>query len=128
MRGETRLTVGSRPFLELVFNGLWPRGLRHGAKGVKQVFLFFESVWPCVDPWNSVRLRTASTHWNVPEKHGPHGELFFFLLKKEPMVLSELVEFVPCIPAEAVKACALIGLHMMAEESALRSNSGSSPD
>ena len=40
-----------------------------------------------LDPWDSVRLRTASTHRNVPGKYGPHGELFFFLLKKEPMVL-----------------------------------------
>ena len=44
------------------------------------------------------------------------------------MVLSELVEFGPCISAETVKACALIGLHMMAEENALRSDSDSSPD
>ena len=52
----------------------------------------------------------------------------FFLLKKEPMVLSELIESGPCIPVEALKACALIGLHIMAEENALRSDSGSSPD
>ena len=38
---------------------------------------FWEGVWPCLDPWDSVRLRTASTCWNVPGKHGPHGELFF---------------------------------------------------
>ena len=47
----------------------------------------WEGVWPYLDPWDSVRLRTASTQWNVPRKYGPHGELFFFLLKKEPMVL-----------------------------------------
>ena len=50
-------------------------------------------------------------------------ESSFFFLKKEPMVLSELVEFGSCISAETVKACALIGLHMMAEENALRSDS-----
>ena len=81
-----------------------------------------------VEPWDSVRLRTASTHWNAPRKYGPHGELFFFLLKKEPMVLSELTEFGPCFSAETVKACTLIGLHMMAEENSLRSDSDSSPD
>ena len=27
---------------------------------------------------DSVRLCTASTHWNVPKKYGPDGELFFF--------------------------------------------------
>ena len=58
--------------------------------------------------------------------YGPHGELFFFLLKKEPVVLSELVDFGPCISAETMmKACALIGPHMMA---ALRSDCDSSPD
>ena len=61
------------------------------------------------------------------KKYGPHGELFIFL-KKEPLVLSELIEFGPCISAETVKACALIGPHMMAEENALRSDSDSSPD
>ena len=44
------------------------------------------------------------------------------------MVLSELIEFGACISAETVKACALIGLHTTAEENALRSDSGSSPD
>ena len=78
-----------------------------------------ESVWPYLDPWDSVRLRTASTRWNAPGKYGPHGELFFFLLKKQPTVISELVEFGPCVSAETAKACALIGLHMMAEENAL---------
>ena len=53
--------------------------------------------------------------------YGPHGELFFFLVKKEPMVLSELVEFgrsavQPLVSAETLKACALIGLHLLAAE------------
>ena len=41
VRGESvsRLTVGSRLVVELVFNGLWPRGLRHGAKDVGQAFV-----------------------------------------------------------------------------------------
>ena len=81
----------------------------------------WERVWPCLDPWDSARLRTASTHWNIPKKYGPHGELFFFLLKKEPVVLSELVEFGPCVSAETGKARALIGLHMMAEQNATMS-------
>ena len=79
----------------------------------------WDGVWPCLDPWDSVRLRTAPTHWNVPGKYGPHGDLFFFLLKKEPMVLSELVEFGRCVSA---------GLHMMSEENALRSDSDFAPD
>ena len=55
----------------------------------------WERVWPYFDPWDSVRVRTASTHWNVPKKYGPHGEIFHFLPKKQPMVPSELVEFGP---------------------------------
>ena len=77
--------------MELVFNGLWPRGLRHGWRDVEKPLC--ERVWPYLDPWDSVRLRTASTRWNVPRKYRPHGELSFFLLKKEPMVLSEFIEF-----------------------------------
>ena len=36
VRGESvsRLTIGSRPFVEVAVSGLWPRGLRHGAKDV----------------------------------------------------------------------------------------------
>ena len=34
----------------------------------------WESVWPYLDLWDSVRLRTTSTHWNVPRKYGRHGE------------------------------------------------------
>ena len=30
-----------------------------------------------------MRLRTASTHWNVPGKYGPHGELLFLLIEKK---------------------------------------------
>ena len=37
----------------------------------------WEGVWPYLDPWDSVCLRTASVEWNVPGKYGPHGELFF---------------------------------------------------
>ena len=85
----SRLSVGSRPVVELVLNGLWPRGRGHGAKGVGQAFV--EKCLPYLDPCDGVRLRTASTHWNVPGKYGPHGELFFFLLKQEPTVISGLV-------------------------------------
>ena len=38
----------------------------------------WEGVWPHVDRWDSVRLRTVSMHRNVPGKYEPHGELFFF--------------------------------------------------
>ena len=44
----------------------------------------WEGVWPYLDPMDTVCLRTASMEWNVPGKCGPHGELFFFLIQKEP--------------------------------------------
>ena len=88
----------------------------------------WKGVWLFMDARDSVRLRTASTHWNAPGKYGPHGELFFFLLKKEPMVVNEMVHIEPSISAETIKACALIGLHMMAEEVAMRLDNDFSPD
>ena len=57
--------------------------------------LWEEVLWPFLDAWDSVRLRKASTQWNVPGRYGPSGELLFLFLKKEPMVLRELVRFGP---------------------------------
>ena len=60
--------------------------------------LWEEVLWLFLDAWDSVRLRTTSTQWNVPRRYGPYGELFcFFFLKKEPMVLRELVRLRPSI-------------------------------
>ena len=47
----------------------------------------WEGVLPCLDPMESVCLRTASVEWNVPGKYGPRGELFFFLMQKEPATM-----------------------------------------
>ena len=44
-----------------------------------------------------MRLRTTTEQWNVPWRYGPYGELFFFLLDKEPMVLRELIRLGPSI-------------------------------
>ena len=56
--------------------------------------LLEEVLWPFLNAWDSVRLRTTSTQWNVPGRYGPYSELFFFLLEeKEPLVLRELVRF-----------------------------------
>ena len=57
--------------------------------------LWDEVLWPFLDAWDSVLLRTTSTRWNVPGRYGPYCELFFFLLKKAPMVLRELIRFGP---------------------------------
>ena len=59
--------------------------------------LWEEVLWPFLDAWDSVRLRTTATQWNVLERYGPSGELFFFLVEKEPMVLRELVRLGPSI-------------------------------
>ena len=88
-----------------------------------------ESVWPYLDPWDSVRLRTAFHALECSEDvWGAWRALLLPFLKKESMVVSELVELGPWIPAETVKACALIGLHMMAEENTLRLDGDSSPE
>ena len=104
--------------MEVVFNGLWPRGLRHGS--------MFGFIW----------TRGLVCVYGQPPRigmfrgrFGPHGELFFvLLLKKDLTILNELIEFGPCVSADRVKACALIGLHMMAEENALRADGDSSPE
>ena len=76
----------------------------------------WEGVWPYLDPWDVVRLRTTSSFWNVLKKYKPHGELFYFLIKKEPFALTEAVQFKPFVPAETLKACALMGLQLMTAE------------
>ena len=45
----------------------------------------WERMWR--DPWDVVGS------WNIPSKYGPHGELFLFLIKKEPVILKKLVDF-----------------------------------
>ena len=45
-----------------------------------------------------------------------HGELFFFLVKKEPVAFSSEVPFKPVVLAETLKACALIGQNLLAAE------------
>ena len=47
---------------------------------------FGEVLWLFLDAWDSVRLRATSSQW-IPGTYGPYGEIFFFLLKKEPMVV-----------------------------------------
>ena len=69
--------------------------------------LWEEVLWPFLAAWDSVRLRTTSSQWNVPGRYGPYGELFFFLLKEQPMVLRELVRFGPSIPIEASESMCL---------------------
>ena len=89
--------------------------------------LCLEGVWPYLHAWDVVRLRRSSWFWNVQRKHGPHGELFFFLMK-EPFALTEAVKFKPFVPAQTLKACASIGLHLLAAEGESGSSRRQSPD
>ena len=57
----------------------------------------WEGVWFFLDPMDSVCLRTASMERNVPGKYGPHGELFFFLMQKEPAIVPDSETFSPFI-------------------------------
>ena len=74
---------------------------------------------------DSVFFRTASMEWNVPGKYGPHGEPPFFLIQKEPAIAPNSETFspfinpgirFPCFSTDVRKKCALIALHVMAEE------------
>ena len=57
-------------------------------------------------------------------KHGPHGELFFFLVQKEPASMPGSETVSPFLNADirtsffsvdVLKKCALIALHLIAE-------------
>ena len=34
------------------------------------LLLWEDAFWPFLDAWDSVRLRTNSAQWNVPERYG----------------------------------------------------------
>ena len=55
----------------------------------------WEGVWPCLDPMDCACLRIASVEWNVSGKYGTHGELFFFLIQKEPVTVPVSETFSP---------------------------------
>ena len=85
----------------------------------------WEGVWPYLDPMDSVCSRTASVGWTVPGKYGPHGELFFFLIQKELAARPGSETFrpffnadirTPLFSADVLRKCALIALHLIAEE------------
>ena len=61
----------------------------------------------------------------MPLKHGPHGELLFCLVQKEPAIVPDSETFnpffnaeirTPLFPADFLKKCALIALHLIAGE------------
>ena len=58
---------------------------------------------------------------------GPHGELYFFLIMKEQVASNKVLPN-PSVSAETLKACALIGLHLLAAEYETGSSACQSPD
>ena len=62
--------------------------------------LWEEVLWPFLDAWYSVRLRTTSTQWNVPREVRALWRALLFPLKKEPMVLREVFRFGPAFQSK----------------------------
>ena len=67
----------------------------------------WEGVWPYLDPWDSVCLRTAS----APGKCGPARRALF--LPDSERAGDDPHSF---FSADVLKKCALIGMHIIAEE------------
>ena len=55
------------------------------------------------------------------------GDSFFFLIKKEPVVASDEVLPNPLVSAETLKACTLMGLHLLAAGGEAGSSGSQSP-
>ena len=53
---------------------------------MKQVLeeLLWETTCPLWSPADVVELRISSKYWSKGSKYGPYGELFFFLVEKNP--------------------------------------------
>ena len=81
---------------------------------------FWEGVWPCLDPWDSVRLRTASTFWNALAKSSSS------LIRRSQWWFGATCQ--PFVSAETQMACALIGLQLFAAEGGAASSGGQSPE
>ena len=73
--GSEGIDKGNEEISEKVWEGPW-----------------WEGMWPFLDPWDVVEMRMTASSWNVPSKYGPHGELFFFLIKKEPTFFGDVVD------------------------------------
>ena len=83
---DKALKVRGRSVLKVSAQALGERCVHHWLTMASEAWgrPIWEGVWPCLDAMDTVCLRTASMEWNVPGKYGPHGELFFFLIQKEP--------------------------------------------
>ena len=73
----------------------------------------WEGVWPCLDPWDVVRIRTSWSCWNVLEKYGPHSELFLLPYQEGAGGSHEGSAVQALRPVETHEACALVGFQKM---------------
>ena len=73
-------------------------------------------------------MDSGASQVKTPEKYGPYCELLFFFIKKEQVVASNEVVPNPCVSAETLKACALIGLHLLAADYEVGSSGSQSLD
>ena len=110
-----KITGPSHTGLLVVTLSTWMTADVVGAKILQK--MWEGSCWEGV--WLLVGLLTTASVWNVPGKYGPHGELFFFLIEREPLAVTRAVDFRHRVAAETLKASALIGLHVIAERSLL---------
>ena len=78
-------------------------------------------------PGKKIITRSRGKTPSVPGKCGLHGELFFFLIKKEPVASNE-VPSNSFVSAETLRACALMGPHVLAAEAEAGSGGGQSLD
>ena len=101
-----------------------------GAKLLQNMWVgpCWEGVWLCLDPWDSVRLRTASTLSRCSREVWAAWRALFFFLIKEPVAVSNEVPYKPFVSAETLKACALVGLYLLAAESEEGSSGSQSSD
>ena len=91
---------------------------------------FWEGVWLCLDPWDVVYVCTSSSYWSDPVKYGPCSErfFFFFFIMWKPVALTQAMPSEPFVCAEALKACALIGPHLLSAEEEVGSSGCQSLD
>ena len=50
-------------------------------------------MWPFLDPWDVIKMRTEASRWNISGKYGPYGEHFFLTLKKGPTIQNIIINF-----------------------------------
>ena len=75
--------------------------------------------------WVCTQRLASGMFWG---KYGPRMASSFSSLLRSLLFFTKAVVLKPFVPAETLKACALIGLHLMAAESAFGSSAGQSPD